>query len=96
MLLAGLDGIRNRIDPGEALDRNLYDLEPEEAAEIPSVPGSLKDALDALEENHEFLLQGDVFTQDVIDTWLHYKRTEEVDAVNLRPHPHEFYLYYDI
>ena len=96
MLMAGLDGIQNRIHPGDSLDKDLYDLEPEELAEIESVPGSLSDSLDALEEDHEYLLKGDVFTQDVIDTWIGYKRENEVDAVNLRPHPYEFHLYYDI
>ena len=96
MLMAGIDGIQNRIDPGEPLDKNLYDLEPEEAAEIKSTPGSLSEALDALEADHEFLLKGDVFTEDVIETWVNYKRENEVDAIRLRPHPYEFYLYYDI
>ena len=96
MLMAGLDGIQNRIHPGDSLDKDLYDLEPEELAEIESVPTSLSDSLDALEEDHDYLLKGDVFTQDVIDTWIQYKRENEIDAVNLRPHPYEFYLYYDI
>lgn len=96
MLMAGIDGIQNRIDPGEPLDKDLYDLEPEEAAEIKSTPGSLSEALDALEADHEFLLKGDVFTEDVIETWVNYKRENEVDAIRLRPHPYEFYLYYDI
>jgi glutamine synthetase len=96
LLLAGLDGIQNRIHPGDPLDRDLYDLEPEELADIESTPASLGDALDALEEDHEYLLKGDVFTQDVLDTWIDYKRENEVDAVNIRPHPYEFYLYHDI
>jgi glutamine synthetase len=96
MLMAGLDGIRNQIHPGEPLDKDLYDLEPEELAEIESTPASLAEALDALEDDHDYLLEGDVITQDVIDTWIEYKRENEVDAVNLRPHPHEFHLYYDI
>ncbi len=96
LLLAGLDGIQNRIHPGDPLDRDLYDLEPEELADIESTPGSLGDALDALEEDHEYLLKGDVFTQDVLDTWIDYKRENEVDAVNMRPHPYEFFLYHDI
>jgi glutamine synthetase len=96
MLMAGLDGIQNRIHPGDSLDKDLYDLEPEELAEIESVPGSLSDSLDALEEDHDYLLKVDVFTQDVIDTWIQYKRENEIDAVNLRPHPYEFHLYYDI
>ncbi len=96
MLMAGLDGIENKIDPGDPLDKNIYDLSPEELAGVPSVPGSLDEALNALEEDHQYLLKGDVFTQDVIDTWLSYKRENEIDAVRLRPHPYEFFLYYDI
>ncbi len=96
MLMAGLDGIENRINPGEPIDKDLYDLPPEEAANVRSTPGTFEEALDALEQDHEFLLKGDVFTQDVIDVWLRYKRENEVDQVRLRPHPHEFYLYYDI
>ena len=96
MLMAGLDGIQNKIDPGQPLDKDLYDLPPEEKANIPQVPGSLPAALDALEKDHEFLLRGDVFTQDVIDTWIEYKREKEVMPVTLRPHPYEFFLYYDI
>ena len=95
MLMAGLDGIRNKIEPPAPADMDLYELEPEEAAKIQSVPGSLYEVLDALEADHEFLLVGDVFTQDVVDTWLEYKRTREADEVNLRPHPYEFMLYYD-
>ena len=96
LLMAGLDGIQNKMDPGEALDKDLYDLPPEEKAKVPQVPASLAEALNALEADHEFLLKGDVFTQDVIETWLEYKRVNEVEATNLRPHPYEFYLYYDI
>ena len=95
-LMAGLDGIENRIDPGEPLDKNIYGLSPEEMAGIPSTPGSLSEALDNLEKGHDFLLKGDVFTPDLIDMWISYKRENEVDAINLRPHPHEFALYYDI
>ncbi len=95
MLLAGIDGIRNQIDPGDPLDVDLYDLSPEEAANVQQVPGSLEESLDALEGDHEFLLTGDVFTSDLIETWLDYKRTNEVDEVRLRPHPYEFFLYYD-
>ncbi len=95
MLMAGLDGVRQRIDPGDPLDKDLYDLEPEDAAAIKQVPGSLNETLDALEADHDFLLEGDVFTPDLIDTWLEYKRTKEVDVMRLRPHPYEFYLYYD-
>jgi glutamine synthetase len=96
MLMAGLDGIQNKLDPGSPLDKDIYELPPEELAEVPSVPGSLSEALDALERDHEFLLNGDVFTEDVIETWLWYKRTKEVDPVRLRPHPYEFVLYYDL
>lgn len=96
MLMAGLDGIQNKIDPGQALDKNIYELEAHEKAKIRTVPGSLEEALDALEKDHDFLLKGDVFTKDVIETWLAYKREVEIDAVRLRPHPHEFYLYFDI
>ena len=87
---------KNRIDPGKPIDKNLYDLPPAEAKEVKSTPGSLEQALDALEGDHAFLLRGDVFTKDVIETWLGYKRDKEVDAIRLRPHPHEFHLYYDI
>ena len=96
MLMAGLDGIQNRIDPGMPIDKNLYDLPPVEAKEVKSTPGSLEQALDALEADHEFLLRGDVFTKDVIETWLGFKRDKEIDAIRLRPHPYEFHLYYDI
>lgn len=95
-LMAGLDGIEKRIDPGEPLDKNIYGLSPEEMAGIPSAPGSLSEALDFLEKDHDFLLKGDVFTPDLIDMWINYKRENEVDAINMRPHPHEFALYYDI
>ncbi|MDP3981557.1 MAG: type I glutamate--ammonia ligase [Chlamydiota bacterium] len=96
MLMAGLDGIQNKIDPGEPLDKNIYDLPPEELANVPSCPGTLEGALNALKKDHEFLLKGDVFTQDVIDTWIHYKMTREADQMRLRPHPYEFALYYDV
>jgi glutamine synthetase len=96
LLMAGLDGIQNRIEPPAPLDRDLYDLPPEELAKVPQVPGSLPEVLDALEADHEFLLAGGVFTPDVIETWVEYKRENEVDALRLRPHPWEFYLYYDI
>ena len=96
MLMAGLDGVRNKIEPTGPMDKDLYELPPEELAAVPQVPGSLDEALAALEADHTFLLEGGVFTQDVIDTWLAYKREHEVDAVRLRPHPWEFHLYYDI
>lgn len=95
MLMAGLDGIINKIDPGEPLDRDIYSLPAEEAARILQVPASLEEALDALEADHDFLLRGNVFTQDLIDTWLDYKRTRDLDEMRLRPHPHEFHLYLD-
>lgn len=96
MLMAAIDGIQNKIDPGEPLDKNIYDLPPEELAHVPYTPKSLDEALDALKANHEFLLKGDVFTQDVIDTWISYKRKNEVEPISLYPHPYEFMLYYDV
>jgi glutamine synthetase len=96
MLMAGLDGIENKIDPGEPLDKDIYDLGPEELAKVPSLPGSLEDALDCLEKDNDYLRKGNVFTNDVIEMWLNYKRTREVDALRLRPHPYEFFLYFDI
>jgi len=96
ILMAVIDGIQNKMDPGEPLDKNIYDLPPEELAEVESAPGSLEEALDALKDDHEFLLKGDVFTQDVIDTWIEYKTENEINPVKLRPHPHEFFLYFDI
>jgi glutamine synthetase len=95
MMLAGLDGIEKKIHPGEPLDKDIYALSPEELKDVPHVPGSLDEALDALRKDHDFLLKGDVFTADVIDTWLDYKTSKEVDAVRLRPHPLEFALYFD-
>lgn len=96
LLMAGLDGIQNQIDPGTPIDKDLYDLPPEEAAEITNTPGNLSAVLDALEADNEFLLQGDVFTPDLIEAYIAYKRKEEIDPVRLRPHPHEFSLYFDI
>jgi glutamine synthetase len=96
MLMAGIDGIQNKIDPGQPLDKDIYDLGPEELAQVPSMPGSLEDALSALEADHQFLLHGDVFTEDLLQTYIIYKREKEVDAIRLRPHPYEFALYYDI
>ena len=95
MMLAGVDGIMNKIDPGEPLDKNLYELPPEEMAKVPQVPGSLEEAIQSLEKDHEFLLKGDVFTLDFIDMWVATKRKEH-DALRLRPHPYEFFLYYDV
>ena len=96
MLMAGVDGIINKIDPGGSMDVDLYSLAPEEAARVKQVPGSLEAVLDALEQDHEFLMRGDVFTEDLLETWLDYKRTREVDPMRLRPHPHEFSMYFDI
>jgi glutamine synthetase len=96
MLMAGLDGVINRIDPGEPLDKDIYDMEPEELKNVPSTPGSLEAALMALENDHEYLLKGDVFTEDVIETWIKYKMDKEVKPMALQPHPYEFGLYYDV
>ncbi|VAX32611.1 Glutamine synthetase type I [hydrothermal vent metagenome] len=96
LLMAGLDGIENKIDPGEALDKDLYELPPEELAKVPQMVGSLDEALESLEKDHEFLLKGNVFTEDALTTWIKYKRENEVDELRLRPHPYEFFLYYDI
>jgi glutamine synthetase len=95
MLMAGLDGVKNKIDPGKPLDKNTYELSESESKAIPTVPGSLEQSLDALEKDHDFLLNGGVFTRDVIDVWIKYKR-QEIDKVRLRPHPYEFHLYFDI
>lgn len=95
MLLAGLDGIKNKIDPGKAMDKNIYGLSPEELAEIPSLPASLEESLDNLKKDHEFLLQGNVFSQDLVETWIDYKMSSEVSPMRLRPTPYEFFLYYD-
>ena len=95
MLMAMIDGIQNKIDPGEPLDKDIYDLEPEELARVPKAPGSLEESLAALAKDHEFLLRGEVFTSDVIETWISYKTKNEVQAMQLRPHPYEFCLYYD-
>jgi len=96
MLMAAIDGIQNKIDPGEPLDKDIYDLPPEELAKVPTTPGTLREALEALQADHDFLLKGDVFTPDVIETWIDYKMNNEVKALDLRPHPWEFALYYDI
>jgi glutamine synthetase len=96
ILMAVIDGIENKIDPGDPMDKNIYDLPPEELAQIDSAPGSLDEALQGLADDHEFLLKGDVFTKDVIERWIEYKMEKEVNAIKLRPHPHEFFLYYDI
>ncbi len=96
MVMAGLDGIENKIDPGQPLDKDIYDLGPEELAKVPSMPGGLDEALEALESDHQFLLKGDVFTEELVQTYIDYKREKEVNAMRLRPHPYEFALYYDI
>ena len=96
MLMAGLDGVQNRIDPGDPLDKDIYDLSPEELKDVPSTPESLGAALKALEEDHEFLTKGDVFTEDVIQTWINYKISKEIKPMALQPHPYEFALYYDV
>ena len=96
MLMAGLDGIKNKIEPPEPVDKDLYELPPDEAASIPQVPGSLEAVLNTLEADHSYLTDGGVFTEDLIETWIEYKRTREIDPIRLRPHPHEFELYYDI
>jgi len=96
MLMAGIDGIQNRIDPGPPLDKDIYDLSPEELKDVPSLPGSLDAALNALENDYEFLLKGDVFSQRLIDRWIEYKREREIQPLRLRPHPLEFAMYYDV
>ena len=96
MLMAGLDGIENKINPGEPAEKDLYDLEAKEAAKIRTMPGSLDEALSNLEKDHKFLLKGGVFTEDLIEAWIGYKRSKEVDPMRLRPHPYEFFLYYDL
>ncbi|MGN6244101.1 MAG: type I glutamate--ammonia ligase [Motilibacteraceae bacterium] len=96
MLMAGLDGIKNKIEPIAPVDKDLYELPPDEHASIPQVPGSLPEVLEALEADHEYLLDGGVFTQDLVETWVDWKRANEVDPIRLRPHPHEFELYFDL
>jgi len=95
LMMAGLDGIKNKIDPGEPLDTDLYELSPADLARVESVPGSLEESLDALDSDHAFLLEGGVFTEDVVQTYISYKRDSEVDQVRMRPHPWEFALYHD-
>jgi glutamine synthetase len=96
IMMAVLDGIQNKIDPGQPLDKDIYAMTTEELGKIPHVPGSLADALDALEADHEFLLKGGVFTDDLIEKYIEYKRENEVSELALRPHPFEFFLYYDL
>src|SRR5262249_54192859 len=95
MMLAGLDGIKNKIEPPSPIDKDLYELPPDEAAAVPQVPGSLDEVLNTLEADHGYLLEGGVFTPDLIETWIDYKRSNEIEAIRLRPHPHEFAMYYD-
>jgi len=95
ILMAGIDGILNRIDPGEPLDKDIYDMSPEELKDVPSTPGSLNEALKALADDHEYLIKGDVFTSDVIETWIKYKYDKEIKPMALQPHPYEFSLYFD-
>jgi glutamine synthetase len=96
MMMAGLDGIRNKVEPPEPIDKDLYDLPPDEFANVKTIPGSLSEVLDSLEADHSFLLEGGVFTPDLIETWVGYKRDNEVDPVRLRPTPHEFAMYFDV
>ncbi|MBI4570069.1 MAG: glutamine synthetase, partial [Planctomycetes bacterium] len=96
MLMAALDGIKRRTDPGKPLDRDIYDMSPEELKEVPTTPNSLEDSLANLRRDHDFLLQGDVFTRDVIETWIDYKIKKEVNGLKLRPHPYEFEMYFDV
>ena len=96
IMMAALDGIQNKIDPGNPLDKDIYQLSAEEYETIKSAPGSLDEACDALENDHDFLLAGDVFTADVIHYWIKYKRENEIDAIRMRPHPYEFCMYFDI
>ena len=96
MLMAGLDGIERGLDPGDPIDEDLYELPPDRAGLVGQTPGTLEEVLDALEQDHAFLLAGDVFTPDLIETYIAYKREVEVEGLRLRPHPYEFFLYYDV
>jgi glutamine synthetase len=96
MLMAALDGVQKKTDPGPPLDKDIYDLHPDELERVPKTPVSLEESLRGLREDHEFLLRGDVFTEDVIDTWIWYKTANEVEAIRQRPHPYEFAMYYDV
>jgi glutamine synthetase len=95
MLMAAIDGVQNRIDPGEPLDRDIYEMTPQELEEYPKTPGSLDEAIDALQADHAFLTAGEVFTDDLIRAWIDWKRQKELDELRLRPHPYEFHMYYD-
>jgi glutamine synthetase len=94
--MAGLDGIKKELDPGDPMDKNIYELSPEDAAKVNTVPGSLDASLAALEADHDFLLEGGVFTQDLLDAWIGYKKEREIDPIRLRPHPYEYHLYFDL
>ncbi|MET0993783.1 MAG: type I glutamate--ammonia ligase, partial [Mycobacterium sp.] len=96
MMMAGLDGIKNKIEPDAPVDKDLYELPPDEAASIPQAPTSLSAVIDRLEDDHDYLTEGGVFTPDLIETWISYKRENEIEPVNIRPHPYEFALYYDV
>ena len=96
MLLAGLDGVKKKMDPGEAVSENIYHMPKEKAAKIRKLPGSLDESIAALESDHDYLLQGGVFSKELIETYIDYKRTKEIDAIRLRPHPYEFHLYHDV
>ena len=96
LMMAGIDGIENKVDPGDPLDKDIYDLPPEELANVPVMPGSLEEAISELDKDYEFLLKGDVFTEDVIKTWVNWKMENEVGALRQRPHPWEFAMYYDL
>ena len=95
MLMAGLDGIQNQIDPGPPLDKDIYDMSPEELRNVPSMPGSLEESLGALESDYEFLLANEVFTSELVERWIEYKRGHEINPVRMRPHPIEFSMYFD-
>jgi glutamine synthetase len=96
LVMAGMDGIQRKMDPGEPLDKDIYDLSADELMRVPAMPETLEEALDCLEADYEFLLKGDVFTAELIETFIAYKRKHEAEAIRLRPHPYEFHLYYDI
>jgi len=96
MMMAGLDGIQKKLNPGDPLDKDIYALSPEELSTVPHMPGSLEEALEALDKDHEYLLRGDVFTKDALHEWLDYKKTKELNPIRMRPTPHEFFLYFDI
>ena len=96
MLMAGLDGVKNKIEPADPIDKDLYELPPEEARNVPQVPDSLDKVIDNLEADHDFLTEGGVFTPDLIETYINFKRENEIDPIRVRPHPHEFALYFDV